>query len=69
MQSFPIQNFCVSVLFEATLTKLIILFPAIATVVTVAEILKNNGFAVEKSETLGPPCLVDYLSCVLLWLT
>jgi len=54
MQSFPIQNFCVSVLFEATLTKLIILFPAIATVVTVAEILKNNGFAVEKSETLGP---------------
>ena len=32
------------------LTKLIVLFPAIATVVTVAEILKNNGFAVEKSK-------------------
>lgn len=26
---------------------------AIATVVTIAEILKNNGFAVEKSEFLG----------------
>ena len=32
------------------LTKLIVLFPAIATVVTAAEILKNNGFAVEKSK-------------------
>lgn len=26
---------------------------AIATVVTIAEILKNNGFAVEKSQFLG----------------
>lgn len=30
---------------------------AIATVVTVAEILKNNGFAVEKSETSYFPVL------------
>lgn len=28
---------------------------AIATVVTIAEILKNNGFAVEKSKTFAPP--------------
>jgi hypothetical protein len=45
---------------------LIILFPAIATVVTVAEILKNNGFAVEKSETLALLVLyTDYASSIL----
>ncbi|CAK9164859.1 unnamed protein product [Ilex paraguariensis] len=37
---------------------------AIATVVTVAEILKNNGLAVEKSEFLdiccSPSCLPDF---------
>ena len=29
-------------------------YTAIATVVTIAEILKNNGLAVEKSETFSP---------------
>jgi hypothetical protein len=43
-------------LFRVILTELISLFPAIATVVTVAEILKNNGFAVEKSKNFDTPC-------------
>lgn len=37
-----------SLLLKAVQTILFDLFAAIATVVTVAEILKNNGFAVEK---------------------
>lgn len=49
---------CKTVLFKVTLTKLIILFPAIATVVTVAEILKNNGFAVEKSKEFQLPLYI-----------
>jgi hypothetical protein len=50
--------FVCTLLFKLTLTELIILFPAIATVVTVAEILKNNSFAVEKSKNFGSPCTV-----------
>ncbi|KAL5196750.1 hypothetical protein ABZP36_000262 [Zizania latifolia] len=37
--------------YQASLTKFFDLFAAIATVVTVAEILKNNGFAVKKIRT------------------
>lgn len=43
-----------SLLLKAVQTILFDLFAAIATVVTVAEILKNNGFAVEKSKKFFP---------------
>ena len=38
-----------------------IISTAIATVVTIAEILKNNGLAVEKSEILAPIPLILFL--------
>lgn len=60
----PIAIFCcdISLLFKSVLTKLFDLFAAIATVVTVAEILKNNGLAVEKSKNFFFPCTADYIS-------
>lgn len=54
-----LPDLCGSVYYQANLTKLIVLFPAIATVVTVAEILKNNGFAVEKSNNIFSHFPVD----------
>ena len=39
------------VLVKCELMNLLLILSAIATVVTVAEILKNNGLAVEKSKT------------------
>jgi len=51
-------------IFEFSIPFLVI--AAIATVVTVAEILKNNGLAVEKSEILFFPflsCEIPFCSC------
>jgi hypothetical protein len=49
-------------LFKVILTELTTLFPAIATVVTVADVLKNNRFAVEKSKNFDTPCTL-YHGC------
>lgn len=42
------------------LNLLLVSFTAIATVVTVAEILKNNGFAVEKSKISCSKLVIVY---------
>lgn len=63
--SLPVLFTCLElVLINFIVSLYMILSTAIATVVTVAEILKNNGLAVEKSELLSSfPFVFPVLLC------